>query len=271
MLAPVDIILFLLTGVVAGAFGGLLGLGGATIMVPALTLVFGLPVHMAIAVSLVSNIFVSLTGAIAYGRKGLIHRNTVMIMNIGSIGGIILGTFIATISPADLLKTLFGIFLLLLVAGAVLRITMRTIRHAPLESQEVIKEPEKVSVPGFAILGFAMGILGALLGLGGGTIAVPVQNVLFKIPIRNAIANSLATIVVSASLGAVLYFALGSGHLFSGADALITAAAIVPGAVIGARSATAIAHRVPTGYIKFIFYAVLIYISFNMMKSGMGW
>ena len=61
MLAPVDILLFLITGFVAGAFGGLLGLGGAIILVPALTLGFGLPVHMAIAVSLVSNVFVAAT------------------------------------------------------------------------------------------------------------------------------------------------------------------------------------------------------------------
>ena len=84
---------------------------------------------------------------------------------------------------------------------------------------------------------------------------MPVQHALFKIPLKNAIANSLATIVVSASVGAVLYFIMGAGHLFSADDALITAAAIVPGSVVGARSATAMADRVPAHYIKFIFYA----------------
>jgi uncharacterized membrane protein YfcA len=52
---------------------------------------------------------------------------------------------------------------------------------------------------------------------------------------------------------------------------LITAAAIVPGSVIGARSATAMADRVPAQYIKFIFYTVLLYIAYNMLKSGLGW
>ncbi len=271
MLEPVDIIMFLITGFVAGAFGGLLGLGGATILVPALSLGFGLPIHMAIAVSLVSNIFVSITGAVVYGRKGLIHRRTVMIMNIGSIAGIVIGTIIATRSPADLIKVLFGLFLLFIIAEAILRVVAGKHKEKPSPGPDRMAEPEDVNKLGFSALGFTMGILGALIGIGGGTVAVPVQNVLFKIPLKNAIANSLATIVVSASVGAVLYFIMGSGHLFSGYDALITAAAIVPGSVIGARSATAMADRVPAQYIKFIFYTVLLYIAYNMLKSGLGW
>ncbi len=271
MLAPVDILLFLITGFVAGAFGGFLGLGGAIILVPALTLGFGLPVHMAIAVSLVSNIFVSATSAIGYGRKGLIHRRTVLIMNAGSIAGIAIGTIIATRSPGDLIKVLFGLFLLFLITEAVMRVAARIIKRTPQQSERSVAEPERINVPGFAMVGFFMGILGAMLGLGGGTLAVPAQNVLFKIPLKNAIANSLATIVVSASIGAVLYFLLGSGHLFSASDALIVAAAIVPGSITGAYLATKIAHRVRTSDIKFIFYVVLLYVAGNMIKSGMGW
>jgi uncharacterized membrane protein YfcA len=271
MLVPVDILLFLVTGFIAGTFGGLLGLGGATILVPALTLGFGLPVHMAIAVSLVSNIFVSATSAVGYGRKGLIHRRTVLVMNVGSIAGIVIGTIIATRSPGDLIKVMFGLFLLFLILEAVVRVISGVVRRRPLQSEQAIKEPEHINVPGFASVGFFMGILGAMLGLGGGTVAVPVQNVLFKMPLKNAIANSLATIVVSASIGAMLYFFLGAGRLFSASDALITAASIVPGSVTGAYLATTIAHRVSTRDIKFIFYAVLLYIAGNMIKSGMGW
>jgi hypothetical protein len=259
----IEVILFLLTGLVAGAFGGLLGLGGATILVPALTLAFGLPIHLAIAVSLVSNIFVSATAAIGYGRKGLIDKRIVLIMNAGSIAGIVIGTVIATRSPAALIKVLFGAFLLILVAEALLRKRQK--------EEEARGEPEKINVPGFSALGFGMGLLGALLGLGGGTLAVPVQNSLFGVPLRNAIANSLATIFVSATLGAVLYFLLGSGHLFSAEEALLTTAAVVPGSVIGANLAASVSEKVPTRYIRFIFYAVLLYIAGNMIKSGMGW
>jgi len=271
MLTPVDVILLLITGFVAGTFGGLLGLGGATVIVPALTLGFGFPVHMVIAVSLISNVFVAITSTWGYSRKGLIYRKPVLAMNFGSIAGIAIGTFIATRTPGDLIKVLFGVFLLFMILEAALRAAIAYLRHAPKESEETKPEPEHINVPGFAILGFAMGVLGALLGIGGGTVAVPVQNVIFKIPLRNAIANSLTTIIVSASIGAILYLVLSGNSLFSVQDALFTAAAIVPGSMAGARSATTIAHRVPTRYIKLIFYLAIFYVALNMIKSGMGW
>jgi|AGTN01.3.fsa_nt_gi Predicted permeases len=271
MLDLVYLILLMLTGFTAGTFGGLLGLGGATILVPALALGFGLPIHMVIAIALVSNVFVSITSAIGYGRRGLIHRKPVLVMNLGSIAGIAIGTYVATQTPADIIKVLFGSFLLVMIFEAALRIAADAARRKPAEVEETAPEPEHVNVPGFTLLGFAMGLMGALIGIGGGTIAVPVQNVLFKIPLRNAIANSLTTIIVSASVGAVLYFILSGELLFSTHDALITAAIIVPGSVAGALSATAIAHRVPARYIKLIFYAAILYVAVNMIKSGMGW
>ncbi|WP_424359320.1 sulfite exporter TauE/SafE family protein [Methanocella sp. MCL-LM] len=263
MLSAIDVILFLITGLVAGSFGGLLGLGGAVILVPVLTLGFGLPVHLAIAVSLISNIFVSLTSVISYNRKGLLHRKTILIMNAGSIGGILIGTLVAAHSPAEAIKVIFGCFLLVLIAEALL-----VKRELDLGQG---KEPERLNVPAFSVLGFFMGLLGALLGIGGGTMAVPVQNALLKVPLKNAIANSLATIVVSASVGAIAYFIVGSGTLFSASDALLTAAAIVPGAVLGAKLATMASDRLPMKYIRYIFYLVLLYISYNMIRSGMGW
>jgi uncharacterized membrane protein YfcA len=102
-------------------------------------------------------------------------------------------------------------------------------------------------------------------------VATPVQHSFFKQPLKKAIANSLATIIVSALLGALLYFILGAGHLFSAGDALITAAAVVPGAVVGAKFATVAEKHLPERYIKFIFYAAILYIAYNMIKSGMGW
>lgn len=259
----INIILFFITGIIAGSFGGLLGLGGAVIMVPALTLFFGLPIHLAIAISLISNIFVSITAVLRYQRKGFLHKKTVMIMNIGSIAGIITGTIIASVSPAGTIKVFFGAFLLVLIVDVVMR--------KDAAEREPVIEPEKVNAPGLSALGFVMGILGALLGVGGGTVAVPVQTNVFKIPLKNAIANSLGTIVISASLGALLYFYLGSGRIFSAEDALLTSAAIVPGSVIGARLGVRISEHVPTKHVKYIFYSVLLYIAYNMIKSGLGW
>ncbi len=117
--------------------------------------------------------------------------------------------------------------------------------------------------PGLMVLGFVMGLLGAILGIGGGTVAVPTLNDIFHLPIKNSIANSLATIVVASSLGAVVYFYLGAGTLFSAQQALLTAVVIVPGSVIGAQAGTHFSKYIPTKHIKYIFYALLLYIAYN--------
>ena len=167
-------------------------------------------------------------------------------MNAGSIAGIAIGTIIATRSPGDLIKVLVRPVPPFLITEAVMlrsRPESSNERHSRVKRS--VAEPERINSARLCLGRFFHGNPRGMLGLGGGTVAVPVQNVLFKIPLKNAIANSLATIVVSASIGAVLYFLLGSGHLFSASDALIVAAAIVPGSITGAYLATKIAHRVP--------------------------
>lgn len=255
--------LFFITGAVSGLFGGLLGIGGATILVPALTLVFGLPIHLAIGVSLLNNVAVSISATLRYRKEGLLNRKVIFIMNVGSIAGIVIGTILATRTPESALKVLFGAFLLFLIGNAL-------VRKNVVEGQ-VLVDPTRKEEAGLTGLGFIMGLQGALLGLGGGTVAVPVLNSLFKMPLKRAIANSLATIILSSALGALIYFYLSSGTLFSAEEALITAVTIIPGSVLGARAGAMVSGRLPGKHIKYIFYALLLYIAFNMIKSGLGW
>jgi uncharacterized membrane protein YfcA len=258
-----SLIMFFISGIISGTLGGLLGIGGATILVPALTLIFGLPIHLAIAVSLVNNVAVSLTATLRYRNRGLLHRKVIMIMNIGSIAGIVIGTFLATRSPEATLKVFFGVFLLFMVLNAFLR--------KNVEDPGVMKDPDLREEAGLTGLGFVMGLLGALLGLGGGTVAVPVLNTIFKMPLKQAIANSLATIILSSALGAIIYFYLGAGTLFSGDEVILTAITIIPGSILGARTGAMMSEGLHTKYIKYIFYALLLYIAYSMIKSGLGW
>ena len=184
-------------------------------------------------------------------------------MNVGSVAGIVIGTFLATRSPEATLKVFFGVFLLLMVANAFL--------HKGAENTETMKDPTRREEAGLTGLGFVMGLLGALLGLGGGTVAVPVLNTIFKMPLKQAIANSLATIILSSALGAIIYFYLGSGTLFTGDEVFLTAVSIIPGSVIGARAGAILSEHLHTKYIKYIFYALLLYIGYSMIKSGVGW
>jgi len=258
----INILMMFCTGIVSGIFGALLGIGGATILIPVLTLLLLLPIHLAVAVSLINNVAVSLTSALKYNEQGLVHKGIVLVMNVGSILGIVIGTFIATKSPESAIKLLFGLFLLAIVVIAFLPRKAKRYEN----SLDTVHMEQK---PGLAFLGFIMGLMGAILGVGGGTIAVPTLNDLFHLPFKNSVANSLATIVVASSLGAIIYFYLGAGTLFSVQQALLTAVVIVPGSVIGARVGTHISTYIPTKHIKYIFYAVLLYMAYNLIVSGM--
>jgi uncharacterized protein len=256
------IILYFITGAFTGAVGGLLGIGGASILVPALTLAFGLPMYMAIAVSLLNNVAVSISATIRYHRKGLLNSRLILVMCVGSVAGIVIGTFIATRTPENALKILFGLFLLVIVAVAFLGKN----RAEDDGAFEFSREKDA----GLAVLGFIMGLVGALLGLAGGTVAVPTLNTAFRMPLKRAIANSLATIILSSSLGALIYFFLGSGTLFSGDAALLAAVTVVPGSIVGASLGALHSEHIGTRYIKFIFYALLLYIAYTMISSGLG-
>ena len=257
------ITLLFITGTISGCFGGMLGIGGATILVPALTLLFGLPLHLAIGVSLLNNVAVSLSATVRNSRQGLLDRAVILSMNVGSVPGIIIGTIIATGSPEGALKILFGVFLLIMIAAALL--------NKGTEEGRTMKTHDTKAGPGLTALGFMMGLLGALLGLGGGTVAVPVLNNVFKMPLQQAIANSPATIILASSLGAIIYFYISSGTLFSAEEALLTAVTIIPGAIVGAMIGTRVSERLHTKYIKYIFYILLLYIAYIMIRSGMGW
>ena len=150
---------------------------------------------------------------------------------------------------------------------------MVVIAFIPRKAKSYENDMDKVHAehkPGLAGLGFIMGLLGAILGVGGGTVAVPTLNDIFHLPFKNSIANSLATIVVASSLGAIVYFYLGAGTLFSAQQALLTAVVIVPGSVIGAQAGTHFSKYIPTKHIKYIFYAVLLYMAYNLIRSGTG-
>ncbi|MCD1296164.1 sulfite exporter TauE/SafE family protein [Methanocella sp. CWC-04] len=259
---PFNIILLFLSGLISGAFGGMIGIGGSTLLVPILTLAMGMPVHTVIPIGLLNNIAVSSSAVLKYHKMGLLHKNTVMIMNIGSVPGIIAGTYIASISTDTTIKLIFGGFLLVVLMQALIR--------KDGGENVTMEEPENIDKKGFSILGFFMGLLGALLGIGGGVIAVPVQVHQFKVPLRNAIANSLGTIVLASSLGALIYISINAGRLFSPDDVIESIIFIAPGSIIGATLSAKTSKRLPERYIKYIFYATVAYIAYRMITSGLG-
>jgi len=107
------LIMVVLTGVGAGLFSGLLGVGGGTIIVPALVLILGFSQHMAQGVSLAVIIPTAIMGAYGYSLRGRLNRDLGVKLACGSVIGVFLGSRIACSLPQGDLKKIFGIFVII--------------------------------------------------------------------------------------------------------------------------------------------------------------
>jgi len=193
-----DIIAYLAIGAFAGIAAGLLGIGGGLVIVPLLLIVFSwsqtlpyeLHAHIAIATSLATIIFTAISAIIAQQKKKAIIWSIFLFMLPGVLIGSYAGAWIALWLPRDPLLTIFSLFMLLV------GVKMWT-AWTPTNIQPSFSSIERLPV------GFVIGCVSSIVGIGGGTMTVPYLN-LSKIQIQKAIAVSSALglpIAISGSLG----------------------------------------------------------------------
>jgi uncharacterized membrane protein YfcA len=109
-----NIFLYLLLGLAAGTLSGLIGIGGATVIIPALVLLFGMTQYMAQGTTLAMMVPpIGILAAWMYYQKGYVDLKIAGLMCIGFLIGGLLGAKFAIAIPEPILKKMFGIFLLI--------------------------------------------------------------------------------------------------------------------------------------------------------------
>lgn len=103
-----------LTGLGAGLLSGMLGVGGGTIIVPALVLILGFSQHLAQGVSLAVIIPTAIMGAYGYSINGKMDRDTGLKLAVGAVTGAFFGAYIACLMPSAELRKVFGAFALII-------------------------------------------------------------------------------------------------------------------------------------------------------------
>src|SRR5579859_1053166 len=116
------VLLIFVGSIVAGVLGSLVGLGGGVLIVPLLTLAFGLPIYYAIGASIISVIATSSGAAAAYVRDHLTNLRIGMFLEIATTTGAITGAFLAGLLAPNLLFVLFGVILLISALPLVFKI-----------------------------------------------------------------------------------------------------------------------------------------------------
>ena len=122
-MSAAEIVVAIVAGVVAGAYAGLLGVGGGIVMVPAMVLLLDQPQRVAEGTSLLAIVGTSFIAARSHHRNRLILPRWAGFLAVGGVAGALLGSLIAVslIDDEDVLRAIFGVFLLVIAAWIVLR------------------------------------------------------------------------------------------------------------------------------------------------------
>jgi uncharacterized membrane protein YfcA len=270
-------------GLAAGLFGSLLGLGGGILIVPLLTLGFGLPLITAVGVSLVCVIVTSGAAAGVYLERRVANLRLGMTLELFTSIGALTGGLIAFLVPERFLELLFTALL------AYVALTMAR-RRGPAPDSEVVATDEaagettdettgdaedslegRLSGPGYRVrrLGFGVigslfaGVVSALLGIGGGLVKVPVMHVVMGVPLRVATATSNLMIGITASASAIIYLLRGGIDPYVAAP---TAIGVFLGASLGSRTA----HRIDLRVLRGLFVVILLYTAVQMLLRGIS-
>ena len=271
-------------GVAAGIFGSLLGLGGGILIVPLLTLVFGLPLLTAVGVSLVCVIVTSGASAGVYLERRVANLRLGMTLELFTAIGALVGGLAAFVLPEDALELLFA-GLLVYVAVTMARrrdpaegLATDDVATDGAEAGAAPPEPlvdrsflATLSGPGYQVRHLGFGVIGsifagvssALLGIGGGLVKVPVMHVVMGVPLRVATATSNLMIGITASASAVIYLLRGEIDAYVASP---TAFGVFIGASLGSR----IAHRIHLRLLRGLFVAVLLYTAWQMLQRALA-
>ena len=240
-------------GAAAGLFGSLLGLGGGVLLVPLLTLGFGLPLREAVGVSLVAVIMTSSAAAGVYLERHVANLRLGMSLELFTATGALVGGSIAFLLDERVLEALFAV-LLVYVAISMLRSGRGTSdEEPPADDDEPAATPDVADAsPRERCAGVGLHVrrlgawarsepvVSALLGIGGGIIKVPLMHLGMGVPLRVATATSNLMIGITAAASAVIYLIHG------GIDPYVAGPTAI-GVFIGAnaRLAGRASHRPP--------------------------
>jgi uncharacterized membrane protein YfcA len=264
------IIGILVVAFVAGVFGSMLGVGGGIIMVPVLSLAFGVPIKTAIATSIVCVIATSSMAQTTFAARGMTNMRLGMFLEVATTVGALAGGVTAVLIDGRILQMCFAV-LLFYVAWQMSRRdgdvapaegpVMPAAYYDPSEGREVRYGVHGLGL-GFA-LSLAAGNVSGLLGVGGGAFKVPIMNLLMGVPLKATIATSNLMIGVTAATSAAIFY--GRGYV-DPHWAVPAALGILAGARLGPR----VAIRLSARALVIVFELVLVVFGVLMLLRALG-
>ena len=261
-----SLIIYLLTGAIAGLLAGLFGIGGGLVMVPALAFVLpsqGVPadalMQVAVATSLAVISATSISSMLSHRRHDAVLWPVFRWMSLGLVAGSVGGAFVA--------DQLASRTLALVVGGGALLVSAQMFFELKPRGAAPLPGPA-----GLATAGGVIGLLSALVGIGGGSMTVPLLIALGARPVR--------AVGTSAACGFAIALASAAGFVATGVDAVglpegtigyvhVSGAIVIAAAsVLVAPYGAALAHRLRGAHLKLLFAGFLAFIGAAMLLSA---
>ena len=251
-------------GVAGGILAGLLGVGGGIVIVPALYFPLStvgmdaaITMQVAVGTSLATIVFTSLSSGYGHFKRGAIDMDLLKLWAPSLLVGVVLGALLGGYVSGLILVGVFGVVAALVAIDMIFRKT----KDDPT--------PRGFPKSVWAALGVVTGALSAMMGIGGGTIGVPLLNFL-GYDIRRAVGTSAAIGFIIGLPGAIVYALTGLGAEglppFSlGYVNLAAAAIIIPLTATFAHVGVKLVHSIPRRALRFAFGIFLMITSLRML------
>ena len=246
------IIISFIIGLTAGAFGGILGIGGGLIMIPLMAGFLKLSQHKAHGTSLVALVFTGAAGAITYAIHGSIDVTAALPLALTAVITAPLGARYCNTLSENKLQRHFGAFLIFFSVLLFLKPYMTdTIGAVPGHAKIII----------LLITGAFTGFLSGLMGVGGGTIMIPVMVIFAGFTQHVAQGTSLLVMVPAGAIGSFTHWKMGNveKEILWG---------MIPGIICGTYLGGNIANTIPNDSLRLIFAAMLIIVGFRYFGSS---
>lgn len=236
-------------GLVLGCLGGLFGIGGGLLAIPALGVLFGLDQQLAQGTALVMVVPNVLLALRRYHQRNRIDPGQAAVLAVTGLLCAFLASSLALRIDAAHMRTAFVVFLLVLAGYLLLR-----------QRSEAQPREETPGLPWFAALGLGAGSLGGLFGVGGGVLATPVLTSLFGF--TQVVAQGLALALAAPSTAVALGTYALHGHVDWRMGACLAA-----GGLLSISWGVRLAHALPERALRFAFSLFLVVCALLLLRQ----
>ncbi|RRD80038.1 sulfite exporter TauE/SafE family protein [Alloprevotella sp. OH1205_COT-284] len=267
-------LILLLGAYCAGLLGSLTGLGGGVVVIPLLTLCFGVDFHYAVGAALVASIATSSGSGAAYVKEGITNIRLGMLLEIATTIGAVCGAMVAVWLNNSFIAVLYGGVLVLTavsqqrrrsehkgVAGSEMARRLKLFGTYPLKDG-TREAYELTNVGGgFGVMLLA-GVLSGILGIGSGVLKVLAMDGLMKVPFRVSTTTSNFMMGVTACASAVVY--IQRGNIVPG-----IAFPVLVGVLLGALTGARLLKVLDVSLLRKIFVFAILAVAANMIYMGL--